>query len=517
MSTLMLWLLIIPAMAVVLTFDLSMAWRQYRRRGRHVVGWFPFLLWWAKQSKVKIALVGGVVILVIIAILSRGVTLHLPEVVTLSTKAQWLLGEVLCVAAYVLFDLFMTWRSHRMNSLGHRSTGIRFYRLWLRQSALKFSVVAGVACLALGGVWSANHYNLLQFKSESSGYMANAQRYMDEKKFREAILELRNAIRQNGGDYEAFILLARAQWQLKSLSEARDAYREALRIEPKLYLAHLELGRLALGLNDPTLALAEAKEAGRLAPDAVEPHLLLAQIHGVMGKREESLEQCRAVMGGEFAEPGLRLQFIELLRMQSAFAPMLQAAEAGLKKSPHDWALSLARIDALEMMGRGAEAEALLRSFAATSVSSEPFLVLGDLLMRHGEYILALNGYEEALKRSPDNERAMNNIASLNAEHGFDMERSAALAALLYARHPKEPAVADTLGWTLCRQGKLEQALPLLRQGVTGMPGNPTHRYHLGALLLKMGEQAKGRKELTEALKSGGTFEGSARARALLL
>ena len=517
MSTLILWLLLIPAMAALLTFDLSMAWRQYRRRGRHAVGWLPFLLWWAKQSKVKISLVAGVTILISLALLSRGVTLHLPEMMTLPTKARWLLWAVLPVGAYVVFDLFMTWRSHRMNNLGRRSTGIRFYRRWLREGALKFSVAMGVALLALGGAWGANHYNLLPFKSESSGYMANAQRYFGEQKYREATLELRNAISQNGGDYDAYVLLARAQWQLRNLAEARDAYKEALRIEPKLYIAHLELGRLAMALNDPALVLAQSKEACRLHPDAVEPHLLLAQLHGAAGRREECLAECRLVMGGELVVPGLRLQFMKLLRQQRAFAQMLQAAEAGLQKSPHDWPLTFARVDALEMMGRGAEAEALLRSFAATSVSSEPILALGDLLMKHREYIPALNEYEEGLKRSPDNERAMNNIASLNAEHGFDMERSAALAARLYAKHPKEPAVADTLGWTLYRQGKVEQALPLLRQGVAGMPGNPTHRYHLGALLIKMGQRAEGRKELTEALKSGGAFEGATRARELLL
>ena len=110
----------------------------------------------------------------------------------------------------------------------------------------------------------------------------------------------------------------------------------------------------------------------------------------------------------------------------------------------------------------------------------------------------------------------MNNIATLTAEHGFDLARAASLASRLYMKHPRSATVADTLGWTLFLQGKADLALPLLKQGVAGIPGNPLHRYHLGASLMKVGKQGAGRKELAEALRISGTFDGAARARALL-
>jgi Flp pilus assembly protein TadD len=68
----------------------------------------------------------------------------------------------------------------------------------------------------------------------------------------------------------------------------------------------------------------------------------------------------------------------------------------------------------------------------------------------------------------------------------------------------------------LFQQGKIGEALPFLKQAVTGMPDNPVHRYHLGAAFLKSGNQVAGRKELETALRISGTFEGAAKARALL-
>ncbi len=520
MPTPILWSLLILVIAGALSLDLNMAWRYYRNSRGRAKGGLTFIRWWAKKSKVKLAVAGGMTLIISLAFILQGQPLILPDIlnqVTLSKRMQWGLGALLLLTSFVAFDLYMARQFYRKNGRSQGAAGVRFYRWWLRNSALKFCIAGGVACLALGGAWTIHHYNnALQLKSETSGYMVSAQEYYKDKKFREAILELRNAIKQNPGDYEAYLWLARSQWQMGNGPEARDAYRETLRIEPKLFAAHLESGRLAFAMEDPATAMAEGEEAARLTPNQVEPRLLLAQIFSAAGKREQALEQCRTAMKGEFTSPELRLQLITLLLRQRAFPDALQATAAGLKKSPHDQPLRYLQAQTLEGMNLAPQADSVLRSIAAETASPEPYLALGDLKMRSKEYIEALREYEEAMKRAPNNERAMNNFASLNAEHGFDMERSAALAARLYNKNPKDPSVADTLGWTLFRQGKPELALPLLRQGASGMPGNPIHHYHLGAALLKIGRRDAGKKQLAMALKISGAFDGADQAREML-
>jgi predicted Zn-dependent protease len=124
--------------------------------------------------------------------------------------------------------------------------------------------------------------------------------------------------------------------------------------------------------------------------------------------------------------------------------------------------------------------------------------------------------YEEVLHGVPDHTVAMNNLAMLHADHGYDLERAATLASMLYTRFPKDAGACDTMGWVIFKQGKHEQALALLRSGAEGAPNNPAHRYHYGAALLKAGETVAGRKEIAAALKLSRNFDGASQAQSLL-
>ena len=515
MSTLTIWLLLVVALAVFLYYDMSVARRFFQNTGGPSS---KFFRWWLSENVRKFFILGGVLVVVTLALYFQGHTLVLPDFgqrIKLPKMVRWGLLTALALAAFVLFDLLMSRRFYRNNPDAH-AVEPRFFRWWLRRSAVTFIAVGMVASLALGGIWAARRYNLLQAKSETSGYMASAQRYFGEKKYREATLELRNALKQNQGDYEAYLWLGRASWQLGKLTEARDAYREAIRLEPKLYAAHLELSRLGLALKDPDTVLSAASQALLLEPKAAEPHLLLAQLYSATGKREQALEQCRDVLGKKFSSPELRQQFVMLLITERSFTEALQAAEEGVKESPNDTGLKLLRAEVLQRLGRMGEAETVLRAAATASTSAAPCLALGDLLLGRGDEANATIWYEETLKRDPNQYRAMNNVATLTARSGFNLDRAAALAARLYAKSPGNPDVADTLGWTLFLQGKTGEALPLLKLAVTKKPGTPLHHYHLGAALLKNGNQTAGRKELEAALRLSGTFYGAEKARALL-
>ena len=516
MTTLMIWLLLVASLATFFYYDFNMARRYFNNKGGRSDDFFR---WWISQSAAKLSVMAATLVIVTLALILQNYTLVLPDIVhsvKLPRMNQWGVIAFLLMVMIVLFDILMAWRFYR-NEKGVETIGAKFFRWWLKKSALKIGVVGMVGCLALGGAWAAKRYNLLQAKSETSGFMAGAKRYYTEKKYREASLELRNAIKQNQGDYEAYLWLARSSWQLGALAEARDAYREAVRIEPKLYAAQLELGRLALVLKDPDRALTAGNQALTLEPNAPEPRLLLARLAVFTGKRDQALAQCRTIIGKKFADPESQQQFLLLLLTERAFAEALQQTEFELKETPNDTRLKLLRAGALEGLGRAADAEAVLRSAAgAAPNSADPCMALGDLLLRRGDQRAAVTWYEEALKRDPEQFRAMNNIATLTARSGRDLNRAATLAARLYAKYPANPDVADTLGWTLFLLGKTGEALPLLKQAVARKPESPLHHYHLGAALMKYDNQAVGKKELETALRISGTFYGADKARALL-
>ena len=81
---------------------------------------------------------------------------------------------------------------------------------------------------------------------------------------------------------------------------------------------------------------------------------------------------------------------------------------------------------------------------------------------------------------------------------------------------PENPMVIDTLGWVFFKQGKFEEALPLLRDARLRAPGNAEIRYHLARVLTATGRKSEAKRELQEALRLATKFEGADDARALL-
>ena len=333
--------------------------------------------------------------------------------------------------------------------------------------------------------------------------------------------------------------LARAQRDLGLAKQALGTYRKVIYLNPESRDAHYELGLLAVGLGDTKLAAAQAAELARQWPGMSEADVLQAHIELRGGHEGEALARLRLALGKNPDSHDIRRLLILTLNEQHRYAEAAQAAEAGLQRIRHaqagtvnssdnilrsgksagslvfDLTLQLARSQT--GLKRYADAEATLRYAAGIDPASPvPLIALGDLQVRRGSFQAALVTYEEALLRDPDNDVLLNNIACLSADHGFDLERAATLAARMYAKYPGDPAPADTLGWVLFNQGKLAQALPLLRFAAGGMPRNPTHRYHYGAALLKDGQTEAGRKELAAALQLSGGFDGAEKARTLL-
>ena len=84
-----------------------------------------------------------------------------------------------------------------------------------------------------------------------------------------------------------------------------------------------------------------------------------------------------------------------------------------------------------------------------------------------------------------------------------------------YALRPNDPAVIDTLGWLLFRQGQVDRGLALLRDARLRDSTDPEIRYHLAAALAKSGRRTEAREEVAQALKGGASFAGIEDARKL--
>ena len=83
-------------------------------------------------------------------------------------------------------------------------------------------------------------------------------------------------------------------------------------------------------------------------------------------------------------------------------------------------------------------------------------------------------------------------------------------------RFPKDPRIADTLGWVYVKKGLPALAVPQLETAAGSMNTDPAVLYHLGIAYMQVGDSAKAREALRKALSLKGDFEGASDARRAL-
>lgn len=156
------------------------------------------------------------------------------------------------------------------------------------------------------------------------------------------------------------------------------------------------------------------------------------------------------------------------------------------------------------------------RFAAAQPKNAAVHVQLGALAERQKDWPRAISQYEAAIKLDSNYAIAKNNLAWLYAEHGGNIAAALRLAQEARSALPKDPHVADTLGWLLVKMGSAESALPYLKECSAAIPANPSYHYHLGTAYLNIGQTEQAKQELQTALRLRNSFDGSEQAKRTL-
>ena len=108
----------------------------------------------------------------------------------------------------------------------------------------------------------------------------------------------------------------------------------------------------------------------------------------------------------------------------------------------------------------------------------------------------------------------LNNLAMIYVQ--TDVAKAADYAGRAYKAMPKAPAIADTYGWILFKQGKTDEALAPLREANKGLPNNAEVQYHLAAALAAKGEKAEALPLIKKAMSGQLPADEKAGAQKLL-
>jgi tetratricopeptide (TPR) repeat protein len=127
-------------------------------------------------------------------------------------------------------------------------------------------------------------------------------------------------------------------------------------------------------------------------------------------------------------------------------------------------------------------------------------VVLGkaELLLRMGRVEDAIDQYRAAVKRWPDSAMSLNALGYTLADRTDRYREARRLIKKALELEPDSPAIIDSWGWVLYRQGEYEEALQELERAYEGLK-DPEVASHIVEVLWKLDRMEEARAVLEEA------------------
>lgn len=368
-----------------------------------------------------------------------------------------------------------------------------------------------------------------------------------------AAAALEQSIQLNPSSLGSILLLADLNINRKDYDRAITSLRDVVNRAPGVEQAHLLLMRAEQAANRPEEALTAANNAFQRFPTnaaiAFQRGVLLRQLQNPAEARK-SFEAAAALTTNNL--PAIQ-QLVELDLQSRNVTNALARIQSRLDKFPDDAGAWMLRSSLAIALGDAATAENAARKAvefapklpgahltlarahlgakrpkdAITAVDealkqqpddAESLLLRGELASQQADYPKAREAYEAGIKVRPDSPIFLNNLAYVIAENLNQPEEARQYALKARQLAPKDPSIADTLGWIEYRRGQFPDALRLLTEAASDplTKSLPEIQFHLGMTHYMMGEEGAARTALQAATDSLREFEGRNTARDFL-
>ena len=380
-------------------------------------------------------------------------------------------------------------------------------------------------------------------------------------------------------DVGAYVGLSQIALRSGDRDSAIQWLERALQADPGAARVARELARQKIANGNMASARTTIVSAMQSAPNDTSLAMLLGEISLANGEVDDAIEQFGAVVGMDETLPdgyrGLAIAYLADGRDDQARTVLRRAGRRGASDVRSDMMLAMLNVRGAEY----GQAQRLVDTWMEQEPTADsPYVVQGEIYMAREELARASQSFEEGWSRRKSwNTAARHAVAGLRGELGDPMalaaefsesapdhlpskvllaqghqalgnparaipyyERALSLEpgnaglrnnyawalfetgdsrALEQARQAYAandgPAIADTLGWILAREGNVQEALPLLQSAHERVPENSEIAWHLAFATAENGDTARARQLLDQALSRGDAFTGRSEAQAL--
>jgi putative PEP-CTERM system TPR-repeat lipoprotein len=335
---------------------------------------------------------------------------------------------------------------------------------------------------------------------------------------KDAALSLaRDAVASSPGYLQGHVALVKA---LLATGDRRAYEAEGALIAkqfPKELDAQVILGLIAMGRRDSAAAAQAFQRALDIDPDSTDA------ISGLVAAyiADNKVDKAKALLDAKLAKrpsDGKLLQLAsEIYAVRSDDLKREEMLRKSIAADPSNLQAYLDLSHLLMARGNTEESRRQYDAMLAKDPKNVPVMTLTALMLQiENKRAEAIQRYERVLQIDPNAGIAANNLAMLYGEDGKNLDTALKLAQVAVRQLPDAPESNDTLGWICYLKGLHALAVPAFQISVRKDPNNPIYHYHLGLAYAKLGEKAKARASLEQALKLKGDFDGAAEARRLL-
>ncbi len=200
------------------------------------------------------------------------------------------------------------------------------------------------------------------------------------------------------------------------------------------------------------------------------------------------------------ASPQLHYIFAKILLAQRSMTQAETSLKKALALDPNfgPARISLARLYA--ELRKDDQALSELNMLLAKNLRDADAMTLKAMIeMRQNKITAARETLKSLLVVNPQSVPVLNNLAYIYSAQPKLLDKAYALARKAQQLAPRNPQIADTLGWIQCKRGDYEAALPNLRNSATAFPEKPEMQLHLGYAHYMLCEHAPARAALERA------------------
>jgi tetratricopeptide (TPR) repeat protein len=332
--------------------------------------------------------------------------------------------------------------------------------------------------------------------------LSSGEKYMNSGRYKEAVIQFRNAIQIDPEFAEAHYQLATAYIKLQSVQEAFRELSTTVELDPRNTDAQLRLAVFLIGMRRYDDAQRAAEKVIAADPRNARAHSVLAEKYAVLQVWTQAIQEFQTAIDLDPAqvENYARLSIVYLATGRTADAETtLRQATQVQPKSP-EALLNLGRY----YLGqhRLAQAEATLRAASDVAPNSTLPKVLLTKAYLEGRKLVEAEQLSKDLKRlAPNDPDGYGAPASFYEATGQQEKAAAELRALLAAR-PKDAAIKARLISTLINLNRTDEAGRLNQEILTASPAEPHALISKGRILIAQDKYGEAKNALDQAVQS---------------